>query len=358
VLAHSPLGGPKRAARLARDPALVRAAERLGVTPQQALLRGLVEMHPRIVALPGATRPETARAAAAAARLALDEETRGVLAARLGTPWPPRPAARSDGEVVLIAGISGAGKSTLVTRFDGYARLNRDERGGTLAGIAAALDAQLAAGARRVVLDNTYVTRASRSDVIRVAARHNVAVRCLWLDTPLVEAQRNAIERMLAAHGRLLAPEELGSDPTRIAPRVQLAQTRALEPPSVDEGFSAVEIVRFAREMSTGGPGRAVALEALLASGPAVLAPGCLVFAWLPEGDAPLVAATAGLDVERAACTHPGGPPRCWCRPPLPGLLLDYARRRAIDPSRLTVVGTSAAHRRLAAAVGASFMLG
>ena len=368
VLAHAPFGGPKGAARIGRDRALVAAAARLGATPHQLVLAGIAALDPRIVALPGAQRPESAREAAAAATLVLDDEARALLATRLGSVEPPRATgARSDGEVVLVAGISGAGKSTRVAGFvaDGYERLNRDERGGSLAAIARALDARLAAGARRVVLDNTYVGRASRHEVLRAAARHGLPVRCVWLDVPLVEAQRNAIERMLAAHGRLLAPGEMvraGDDPTRIAPRVQLTQTRALEPPALDEGFAAVEIVPFVRAPSRGGSaGRAVALPALARAGRAILDAGepgpRLVFDWLPDGDAPLVAATAGLGVTAAACTHPAGPPICWCRPPLPGLLLAFAHTAGVDPARLTVVGTSPAHRALAAALHAPFDL-
>ncbi|HEY2744683.1 MAG TPA: AAA family ATPase, partial [Polyangia bacterium] len=225
---------------------------------------------------------------------------------------------------------------------------------------------RLAAGARRVVLDNTYVTRASRHALLRVAARHGLPVRCLWLELPLVEAQRNVIERMLAAHGRLLAPGEMargGDDPTRLAPRVQLAQLRALEPPALDEGFAAVEIVPFARTPATGAlTGRAVALAALARGGRAILDGGAsgprLVFDWLPDGDAALVEAVRGLgEVAAAACTHPAGPPICWCRPPLPGLLLAFAHAAGVDPARLTVVGTTPAHRALAAALQAPFEL-
>jgi aryl-alcohol dehydrogenase-like predicted oxidoreductase/predicted kinase len=233
VLAHAPFGGPERARRLARDPALAQAAERIGATPAQAVLAWLLTLHPRVVALPGARRPETARDSQAAARIILDGESRERLERRLGSLQPPRAVTHGDAEVVLIAGISGAGKSTLAMRLaaQGYARLNRDERGGTLAGIAAALEARLAAGVTRVVLDNTWLTRASRHTVVRAAARHGARIRCLWLETPLAEAQRNAIERMLEAHGALLGPEELARgrddrDPPR-ASRALVASARA-----------------------------------------------------------------------------------------------------------------------------------
>jgi aryl-alcohol dehydrogenase-like predicted oxidoreductase/predicted kinase len=367
VIAHAPLGGVKRAARLHKDKAIVAAATRLSCTPAQAVLAWLLALHPRVVAIPGARRPGTAISAAAASRIVLDGETRQILDERLGWLHPPRfDSARSDGEIVLLGGMSGAGKSTEVAHFiaHGYARLNRDERGGTLSGIARALDEQLASGARRVVLDNTYLTRATRHDILRIAARHRLPVRCVWLEIALADAQRNAVERMLDAHGDLLAPEVLArstDDPTRLGPRVQYDQLRRLEPPEEDEGFASIERRPFVRRADPRREfaGRAVALEALVAKGPAILEgePGPrLVFGWLPDGDAPLVEATRGLEVEIAACVHPGGPPICWCRPPLPGLLLAFAHRRKIDPARLTVVGVSLAHKQLAAAAGARFV--
>jgi len=359
VMAHSPLGGVKRAARLRKDKQLKRPhTGEHPPTPAQLVLAWLLSLSPRVIAIPGARTPETARAAAQAARLILGPELQAALDERFGSLHPPR-ATGSDGEVVLVAGLSGAGKSTWAQQLvdAGYERLNRDERGGTLASLAAAADRKLAQGSRRLVLDNTYITRASRHDVVRVAARHGVPVRCLWLDTPLEVAQRNVIERMLAAHGRLLPPEALtGSDPTRLPPRALNNQMRQLEPPEDDEGFVKLERVPFAlkpvpvevKPVS----GRAIALEALR---PELLGEGpLLVFAWLPEGDARLVAATRGLDVELASCSHPAGPPLCWCRPPLPGLLLEFARRHRL--TSLTVVGTSTTHRKMAVAIGSPFI--
>jgi aryl-alcohol dehydrogenase-like predicted oxidoreductase/predicted kinase len=368
VLAHAPFGGPSRAARLSRDEALQQAAARLSATPAQAVLAWLLALHPHIVALPGARRPESARESAAASRITLDDETLAILDARLGSPEPPASAgADARAEVVLIAGISGAGKSSVAARFagQGYERLNRDERGGTLAGLAAALEDRLLGGATRVVVDNTYLTRASRNAVLRAASKHRARVRCLWLATPLVEAQRNAIDRMLEANGRLLQPDELvrgKDDPARLAPRVLFTQVRQQEPPEADEGFQSIEQVPFERRAQPDrkGAGLAVALEALSAMGAAVLERGepgpRLVFAWLPGGQDSLLDATRGLPVETALCRHPAGPPVCWCRPPLPGLLLDFARRHGIDPTRLVVVGTTPAHEKLAAAAGARFV--
>jgi histidinol phosphatase-like enzyme len=59
--------------------------------------------------------------------------------------------------------------------------------------------------------------------------------------------------------------------------------------------------------------------------------------------------------VDAAICRHPAGPPRCWCRPPLPGLLLAFAREQGVDPARSVIIGTGPAHRSLAAALGARY---
>jgi len=53
---------------------------------------------------------------------------------------------------------------------------------------------------------------------------------------------------------------------------------------------------------------------------------------------------------------HGGGPPICWCRPPLPGLPLEFARRHGVDPASSVLVGTSAAHRTLASALGSRYI--
>jgi hypothetical protein len=219
------------------------------------------------------------------------------------------------------------------------------------------------------VLDNTYLTRAARSHVVDAAARHDLPVRCVWLRTPLAHAQVNMVERLLERFGALPTPDELRAaarrEPWLLTPTAQMRTVRELEPPALDEGFAAVEEIDFERASSAAGGGVLVAAAALGRPGwreaIAAAAPDTphLVFDWAPDGGTAAAEAAARMrdvvagPVEHAACPHPGGPPRCWCRPPLPGLALAFCRAHALDPARSTVVGSAPAHRTLAAALGA-----
>jgi hypothetical protein len=220
-----------------------------------------------------------------------------------------------------------------------------------------------------------------------VARAHGACVRCLFLETPLADAQVNAVLRMLGRFGRLLEPDEMRAlvrrEPAALAPRALQRMTRDLEPPAADEGFADVERRGFVREPAPGGhAGVIVALDALEADdGGAEAAVAlalarqlerfspaapCLLLAWRPDiGEAQRArlralaedaGRAAGRDVELALCAHPAGPPACWCRPPLPGLPLTFARRRGVDLSRSTLVGASITDRALAGALGAAFV--
>jgi aryl-alcohol dehydrogenase-like predicted oxidoreductase len=373
LIAHSPLGGPRRAAGLARRQVLREVAEAHGSTPAEVALAWLLGLGPNVVAIPGARRPETARSAAGAAALELGAGERE----RLVAPRTIRAASPTPGaaEVVLVMGIPGAGKSRVAEQYGarGHLRLNRDERGGTLRALADELEKALASGARRVVLDNTYATRASRSHVIDAAARHGAGVRCVWLDTPLAQAQVNMVERILEQLGTLPTPEALKeagrSGPGLMAPTSQMRMLRELEPPGDDEGFASIERVPFSRAPRAGRAGVFVAASALRTScgdeavGAVDRASPHLLFDWLPDGSprdlddaAVALSSVASGTVERAVCPHGAGPPACWCRPPLPGLPLAFARAHGVDPARSVLIGTSSAHRTLATTLGARFV--
>ena len=380
VIAHSPLGGPRRAIGLARSRPLAEVADAHGVAPSEVALAWVLGLSEAVIAIPGARRPETVRSAARAAKLSLDADDRAILAQAFGGSQPARrqpPARSDDAAVILVMGIPGAGKSRLAREYvgRGYVRLNRDERGGSLRQIAGALDQQMSSGVRHVVVDNTYLTRAARSYVVEAASRYGIPTHCIWLSTPLAQAQVNLVGRLLELVGRLPTPDELrtlarGSEGV-LMPTSQMRAARELEPPSLEEGFASVQVKPFARPQPS-GPTRTgvfVAAAALRESDwELAIAQGNgkaphLVFDWTPDGAADMLdawvsrlAAVVSGPVEGALCPHGTGPPRCWCRPPLPGLPLAFARAHGLEPSGSILIGARPAHRTLAATLGAHYV--
>jgi predicted kinase len=381
LIGHRPLGG-ERAQKLARDALLADIGAKHGATAQEIALAWLVGFGGSVVPIPGATRVETARSIARVTTLTLDDEDRARLDARfsgrlLRVPRAQRrPPPGAEGDVVIVMGMPGAGKSTVARELEahGYERLNRDALGGSLADLVPRLHSALAAGRRRVVLDNTYPSRASRNEVIECAWAQGVPVRCVWLATGVADAQINAITRMIEAHGRLPSPEEIRErgkqDPRYLAPTAQFGFERTIEPPAADEGFTEIETRPFTRERARGSA-RALILDVDDLMGGTgrreVLAryrdEGWLLFAhaWRPKAtdaqvEAELAKARArfGADLELACCVHDAGPPACWCRKPIPGPVLEFVLRRGVSLEDSIVVARSAADRTMAERLGAA----
>jgi aryl-alcohol dehydrogenase-like predicted oxidoreductase/phosphoglycolate phosphatase-like HAD superfamily hydrolase len=376
VLAHRPFGGPLGIKRIARDELLGHLATKQGATPYELVLAWLRRFG--VVPLPGATRVETARSAARV--LDLDEDSAEQLDRHfVAISEQPRVVVEAgEREVVMIVGMPAAGKTTVALDYAqrGYVRLNRDERGGSLLELARVLDRELAAGAARIVIDNTYGTRASRAPIVEVARRHDVPVRCLVASTSLEQAQANAVARMLDLHGRLLEPGEMRTTAT-IAPSVQFRYRRDYEPPRADEGFAAIEELAFAPRATAGKPALVIELDDIVWIGRPIhahqleLRPGVrealarwheagYVLAgttWLtsPALD-DVLPEVLGVPIAIARCRHPSGPPVCWCRKPLPGLALLLARTHELDLARSIHVGKGPADRGFAVRAGLRYL--
>jgi aryl-alcohol dehydrogenase-like predicted oxidoreductase/histidinol phosphatase-like enzyme len=402
LIAYRPLGGD-RAKRLGKDPVLRAIAAGHGATPHEIALAWLMDL--RVVPIPGPTSVEHAESLHRAASVRLTDADRVALDARfsgrlLRVPRAERkPAASAEGEVVLVMGMPGAGKTTVGLELEqqGYGRLNRDSRGGSLADLVRELDAGLANGQHRWVLDNTYPSRRSRNEVIECAWQHGLPARCIWMTTSVADAQINAISRLIEIHGHLPTPEEIRErgkeDPRYFGPDAQFRYERTVEPPVADEGFSSVERRAFVRHVRPNAGQKAVFLEyddvlvsnangsgVALQPDQVALGPGIrerlatyrdegwrlFAHAWRPQvsrGELTPSSVHAcfertrellGLEIDLAYCPHDAGPPICWCRKPLPGLILEFALRNEVDLERSMMIGRSAADVTMAERLGLS----
>jgi histidinol phosphatase-like enzyme len=66
-------------------------------------------------------------------------------------------------------------------------------------------------------------------------------------------------------------------------------------------------------------------------------------------------AARAGLSIHFDCCPHGAGPPRCWCRKPLPGLGVAAIHRHRLDPARCLYIGDGSLDPGFARKLGFTF---
>jgi diketogulonate reductase-like aldo/keto reductase len=360
VFAHAPFGGPKRAHRLGKDGVLKAIAARRGASPWTVMLAYLRALG--VIPIPGTSKVDHAAALHAAPTLDVDDLRE--LDARLPglLRSPPRPPTTPRAEVVMVMGLPGAGKSRFVTNGLEGVRLNRDMLGGTLRGIAQRLGETLSGGSRRVLLDNTYLSRASRADVLRVAHAHGAAVRCVHLTIDPAAARVNLVLRMLDKHGALLGGPALAAaarrDANTFLPGSFSRMERQLELPSMDEGFASIEERPFVRDPGSGVGAVLVPLD-VFERDPDVVASDSrrvLVYGWVPGAseDAIRARVRAGAvrEVDSLICPHPAGPAVCWCRPPLPGLWALFARAAGVDARASELVARTPGHEAMARAIG------
>jgi aryl-alcohol dehydrogenase-like predicted oxidoreductase/histidinol phosphatase-like enzyme len=393
LIAHRPAGGAQRHRRMSSDRLLGEIAARHGVTSFEIALAWLSDLSDLVLSIPGPTRVEHVAAIARARTIALTADDRAQLDDRFPSGRALRFRDRSselrapewnDREILLIMGLPGAGKSTIARGLvaEGYERLNRDDAGGSLNALLPQLDRLAGSGASRIVLDNTYGSRKARAAVIQASWSRGFPVRCLWLSTSLEDAQVNAAWRMVARHGRLLAPQEIRKTVRRDAgsfgPTVQFRHQRELEPPDPSEGFSRIDVVPFVRrvdptfinralivwidgilQQSRSGkrsPSSADDVEVIAERGVVLRkyqAEGWRVLglSWQPGIAEKVIGvddvnatfdrmqALLGVSIEVEYCPHGAGPPTCWCRKPLPGLGVVFIQRHRLDTAQCIYVG-------------------
>lgn len=413
-LGYRPLGGYAKVEKLLKNRVLKPLAEKYGVSPYELALAAVLRSFPHVIPIIGARRACSLAKSLEALRRVLTADDWEHITAKYpfrGTPeaiaanalrvtpadlpaLEPEQGPGEQSEVVLLVGIQGAGKSETVKAYEtaGYARLNRDEEGGALEDLLPKLRELLESGQTRVVMDNTYPTRISREPIITIAHAHGVPVRCRWLSTSLEEAQINVVSRVLDRYGKLLGPDEMKeqakSDPNLPPPAAMQRYLHTFEPPRLDEGFSVVDEIPFARRPNpdwTNG-GLLLDVDGTLrvtlsgeiyprSAGDVSLIPGRteLLRRWVDAGyKLFLISNQSGiasgkvseenvreafdrtielLDVpieEVCFCPHRAFPVVCFCRKPMPGMAVYLMRKHKLDPAKTFMVGDMDSDRRFA----------
>lgn len=415
-LAHRPLGGHAHTSKLGNIEALNLLGERYGASSHEIALAALRDVSANIIPLVGATRLKSVTSSLKAMNIHLDVSDRTAISAfcefkalqsigvasstqdrGIQTDIGPQETA----ELVVVMGIQGAGKSELVSDYTdaGYARLNRDETGGTLEGLVPLVEEHILAGRNRVVLDNTYATQASRSGVIRMGLMHGIPVRCVFLNTPINEAMINVVQRMLGRYGLPLGPDEMKffrkADPNLPPPQALQRWLSSYEPPTVSEGFSQVAEIRFQRRATEPRNAKGLFLDVdgtlrKTLSGEVyprfaddvVLMPNrtAVCQEWAEAGyqlffvsnQSGIAAGRVSHEAVQAAmmktaellqapvteivyCSHPARPVGCFCRKPYPGLGVYLAERHQLAYDEIVMVGDRESDSDFARSLGVTY---
>lgn len=420
-LAHRPLGGHSKVDKMDKNRVLNPIATRHQASPREVALAALLTAGPNVLPLVGATRRESLQSTFKAMKMTLSSEDLAAIASKYAfevdpealATIAPRPVPADIGllppdqgpgetnEVVILMGIQGAGKSALVSAYEqaGYARLNRDLAGGKLEDLIPELASLLAQGQKRVVLDNTYPSRISRAPIVSLAHQHGVGVRCRWLKTPAREARTNIVLRNLERYGRLLGPEDFKElakqDPNLPPPAALQRWMDTLEPPDMEEGFSALDELTFSRRWPTGFTAKGLLLDVdgtirqtlsgeiyprtpqdieILPNRQAVLQrwieAGYQLFfvsnqSGIASNQLSREAAQAcfdrtvellGLPIQEVSfCPHSAFPVGCYCRKPMPGQAIKLIMEHALDPQQLVMVGDMDSDEAFAKNIGAKY---
>ena len=301
--------------------------------------------------------------------------------------------------VVMLVGIQGSGKSTRARELErkGYLRLNRDSTGGRLTDLVPTMLAALESGGD-VVLDNTNMTIERRAVFLDAAHRvEGVRVTCEWFDTPFEDCQINVLNRMQSLFGKvLLDTEEIKSmsSPSVFPIGVLFSSRKMFQEPTINEGFSAVERVKFNRSPLVGYNNKALFLDydgTLRRCKSGEFFPRSTDDVDVFNERAPKIAEyfnngyvlvgvsnqsgigtgkvdddtvarcfektneLLGLDIDYNYCPHAPAPVSCYCRKPQPGLGVKLMHKYKLDLSQSLMIGDLQSDKTFAKRLGMEF---
>ena len=301
-------------------------------------------------------------------------------------------------EITLTVGLPAAGKSTIVKEYTdkGFAKLSRDEVGGGLEALNDKLKDWIRMGKTQIIMDNTYVTKDSRKGVLEIAKKNGYKVTCLYVATPIEEAQYNAVSRMINRHGKLFqaADFKVSTDPNMFPVAALYKANKSLEKPTTAEGFDELKSIPFKRKhngytnkaiifdydgtlrVTKSGnifptdpddivalPGRTEKINQLKKEGYIILgvsnqsgvAKGQLTYE-MAEKCFNKTNELLNVDIDYRFCSHSVPPIVCYCRKPGVGYGVEFIEKYKLDPSQCIMVGDMKTDETFAKRCGFKFI--
>jgi len=301
--------------------------------------------------------------------------------------------------VIMISGSPASGKSTLTKDFinKGYVSLNRDTEGGLIIDLLPKLEFLLK-NKGDIVLDNLFPTILSRKPFIDLCKQYNAPILCKLMNTSIEDAQINAIQRMINLTGNFPSLEEIKKNkhPNIFPPVVLFKYRKEFEKPTISEGFSQVDIVKFERQDNPeftgkalfldydgslreciGGnekfpvsqeqieikPNRKAIIEKYRAQGYKIL--GISNQSGVAKGDLTYEKAVElfqhtnkllDTEIEFYFCPHQSVPPVCYCRKPQSGLFVMLQNKYKLNRKECLMVGDRKTDDSFAKRVGMQYI--
>lgn len=302
-------------------------------------------------------------------------------------------------KVTMVVGYPASGKSTVTKDLikKGAVSLNRDTEGGTIVSLLPKLEALIKDG-KDVILDNTFPTIEVRKPFIELAKKYNADISCTLMGTSIEDAQFNVVQRAIGLIGKFPTPEAIkAAKHTNIfPPTVLFKYKKEFQKPTVEEGFSKVEVQKFVRlenpeftnkalivdydgtlRECIGGnekfpvlkeqievkPGRTKVLQAYKDKGYILL--GISNQSGVAKGE--LSEQTAielfehtnqqlGIDIEYRFCPHQSAPISCYCRKPMPGIGVEFIMKHKLNRKECIFVGDMTTDKTFAQRAGFQYV--
>lgn len=298
-------------------------------------------------------------------------------------------------KVTMVVGYPASGKSTLTKSLveKGAVSLNRDTEGGTIADLLPKMEALLAAN-KDVVLDNLFVNVAARKPFLELGTRLHAEIECLLMGTSIEDAQFNVVQRAIELIGEFPTPEAIkkAKHTNIFPPAVLFKYKKEFEKPTVAEGFSKVDTIKFVRKENSAFTNKAIivdydgtlrkcingndkypvsedqieikprckeVLDAFKAKGYLLL--GLSNQSGVHKGELTYEKATQlfehtnkllGLDIEFRFCSHQSAPISCYCRKPMSGVFVEFMLKYKLDPKQCLMVGDMTTDKTFASRSG------